>query len=243
MDDVKMSDLVAFARKRKTPYKRVKFSGSSSSSSSSARILHSKLGKSPESKCVDVQGTSNFSTVGVVTPLNVCVQGPDINQRIGRRYCLKSLQLRGYISAVSQTAGDPAYSLDRALLVYDRQPNGVLPNASDILINMSTGTLNATTFVNLNNSKRFVILGKALFHDCNLAHIPAPIGIIDCTSKMVEIWVPSKKIKNLVTEFNAGVAGTIADINVGALYLVTIGQFVNTPSVLTFSTRTRFCDL
>lgn len=240
MADVEMKQF-SKKRGRSSSGKRVRYS----SSSSSARILNTKLGPQPEMKCIDIgEVKSAFAVAGTVTLLNGVVQGTDINKRVGRRYCLKSLQIRSYIQSIgSFTVPAKGFGFDRAMLVYDRQPNGVAPVLSDFVINMSSGTTNATTFMNLNNSKRFVVLAYKEWQQATVADGTALVPqVIDCTDKTWRVWVPKMKIKNLVTEFNAGVAGTVADINVGAIWLVTWGQY-DTPSQLIFSSRTRFCDL
>ena len=85
---------------------------------------------------------------------------------------------------------------------------------------------------NLDNRNRFIILYDAMKY-INASGEPN-------TAAMVH----TKINLNLQTNFNAGVAGTIADIATGSLYLLTLGSAGAgvTAGALTGRARVRFTD-
>jgi len=91
----------------------------------------------------------------------------------------------------------------RVLVVYDKQPNGAAPAATDILAADTIQSVN-----NLSNSRRFVTLCDEI--------IPC-IGTQGPGSDHRVIY---KKL-NQAVEFNAGSAGTVADIQTGSVYMLT----------------------
>ena len=134
------------------------------SAATTRRILNVLPRRSmPELKCVD---TTNGNGSGVVlslntTPLvtpNLVQSGAGFYNRIGRRIEMKSLHLTGLIHSTGKQA-DQDYC--RLLVVYDRQTNGALPAASDILKDYDqSGSSSTGVFsgINPDNRERFVIL-------------------------------------------------------------------------------------
>ncbi len=108
----------------------------------------------PELKSIDVKSEAAFSQGSpVILCLNAIGAGTDINQRVGRKVKLNSLQ-----STLSlQSNIDGGGGKCRAALVYDRQPNGSPPVYTDIFSNEAAGS-DAWTGINLKNRDRFKIL-------------------------------------------------------------------------------------
>lgn len=138
-------------------------------------------------------------TTGVVTLLNGVTTGTAANTRIGRKIVMKSILLRMSIVKGATTAGEGNM---RVMIVYDKQSNQSSPPSSEILSPDSIAGLN-----NLNNVDRFKIITDKFYS----------FGIVDNTAINIQKY---KKL-NLPVQYNAGAAGTIGDIQTGALYLVT----------------------
>lgn len=198
-----------------------------------------------EKKFFDVDQTYAFNTTGTVKLLAVPVLGTDYTNRVGRKIVLKSVYIRG-LATVEGAFNLPAppmtslAQLGRLILLVDSQPNGSAPAILDILTAAS-----AISHLNPNNRDRFRILW-----DKQYAFGPIKV---DNTATQSYAWAqgqavyPIKYYKklNIETIFNAGVAGTIADINSGALYLVAIGTTAagtNTDADAVVSCRVRFDD-
>lgn len=179
-----------------------------------------------EFKAIDVaNATVVQDTVGSVTLINGCQMGSDINNRIGRQFQMRSVELHGL------TFGTPATGIDqvhRVLLVYDRQANGVAPALADVLL-----AANYISPRNLNNRKRFKIL---------MDH-KVVINAVGESGSQSEVSF-YRKLRHPV-EFNAGNAGTVADIQSGSLYLLTVGNAGAgvTAGSFNFYTRVRFTDV
>ena len=176
-------------------------------------------GTRSELKAVDTTIGQVADTTGAVTLLNGIARGDDINQRVGRRVRLASLQA----SIVNYVT--PATGIDqthRCLIVYDKQSNGVAPAITDVLVSAST-----VAMPNLDNRQRFVILYDKLMH-LNAAAEPG---------SMVAFKI-SKRLSYGV-QFNSGDAGTVADIQTGGLFFITIGSIAAGGTAGTFSGRVR----
>jgi len=104
--------------------------------------------------------TLDFSTNGTplvvsittprVIPLNVCSEGTDPDDRIGRQAKFLSVTIRLTVSDNATRAGF------RLMLVLDKQPNGVLATAANLLSDSVNDPENS--LLNLNNNKRFKLL-------------------------------------------------------------------------------------
>lgn len=161
-----------------------------------------------------------YSTTGTITLLNGVAQGLDNGQRIGRKFNVRSILVRGFASVGST----PTASCIRHMLVYDKQTNGVLPVITDILNTVSMLGCN-----NLDNRDRFVILADKTSYLEAAGRSQIPIKMF---------------LKTNLEVINSGVASTIASINTGSLYLITIGQLAAgvTAPTLSVLIRVRFQD-
>lgn len=122
--------------------------------------------------------------------LNGLTQGTSGSQRVGRQIFMTTMQF--YIS----TGG-----INRFLIVYDKQCNGSALSATDIFQD-STDIFSPYSF---SNRERFCYLYDSLY---------------DTTPELSpvnrQLHFPIKKY----TTYNAGNAGTIADIATGSLYFI-----------------------
>lgn len=118
--------------------------------------------KKPEVKSVDIQ--QDGLILATLAPqfrlLNGIQEGSSFYNRIGRKIAMKSLHFTGYIHRGGGFGGEQGDFI-RWMLIYDRQANGALPTAADLLTNydqQGTTLSNALSGLNLNNADRFVVL-------------------------------------------------------------------------------------
>lgn len=171
----------------------------------------------------------NISTP-VLTLLNGCAPGTGGSDRIGRKIVIKSIHVKGYIYPDTTAT----FNTPKLCLVWDKQPSAVAPAFTDIFDQVGGNNLPYSP-INLDNSRRFKILWSKIYN------VTGGATVTDSSSRWVEVY---KKV-NLTTVYNAGSAGTIADIESGALYLVMVGSQVSGTGDCTFygSTRIRFDQL
>lgn len=168
-------------------------------------------------------------TTGTVTLIATIAQGASVNQRVGKKVVLKSLQGRGFMfNGSTATVNDVAF-----LIVYDKRPTGSLPAVTDILVAATSNAMN-----NDANSGRFKILKRC---DALLAGIPATSNGVG-PAESVDFYM---KLNGLQEVFKAAGTGAIGDIEEGAMYLVTVGNVAagTAAATLQIGLRTRFIDV
>nr|QXP07659.1 MAG: putative capsid protein [Arizlama virus] len=186
-----------------------------------------------EKKYIDI-ALANYAgdTTGSVTPLNVCNEGTGVSQRIGRKTCLKSVQVRGMIQTTDEIV---ANNMVRLMLVWDKQVNGVTATIAEIL---SAAT--SASFMNLDNRERFVVLWDKHFSLGQVSNTATQAFSSGQTSHVVNKY---KKLPPGSFSIYDGTGAGIADINTGALYLVTIGmQAAGAGATCSLATRVRYTD-
>lgn len=174
-----------------------------------------------------------FNTTGSITLIATIAQGAGIQQRVGKRVQLKSIEGRGLVTSDSTAT----VAGGRMLIVYDKRPTGALPAITDIL-----GSINYYAFNNDDNSGRFLILKNQPFV-CTGNNTTA--GQINDSSMQVADFYLKLTKKQLMTTYKAVGTGAIGDIEMGALYLVTVGNVVagTADCNVTIGFRTRFFDI
>jgi len=191
-----------------------------------------------ERKVIDVaSSTYQVNSTGSFTLLNACVQGSDYSNRIGRKIVVKSVYIRGLVYPEAATGSAPVIQC-RMILLVDNQPNGSAPAVTDVL---NTGT--ATSQLNLNNRDRFKIIRDQTFVLGPQTWVAGPLISVSGSPSVHDVNCFAKI--NLETIYNAGNAGTIADINSGALYMLWIGSTVAASpgdGNAQVSSRVRFVD-
>lgn len=202
--------------------------------SAAAKPAAKKARRSPiqyqkETGYVDLAAsTYNCDTTGTITLIATIPQGTSVNQRVGKKVMLKSVQFRGLIRAkAATTTADAAF-----LIIYDARPTGALPAITDVL-----DTATAASFNNDTNSDRFRILKRRDFTVCGNVTTPSTGQEAKTADFFLKINKPSV--------FKAAGTGAIADISDGALYLVTVGnQAAGTGACeLAGGFRTRYIDV
>lgn len=193
-----------------------------------------------EKKVLDINAASYAveNTGTIMALLNGCVAGSQNFNRIGRKICLKSLQIRGVWQAGAATVNDTAV---RMLIVYDKQPNGAAPTFANVISSQNiAGTVSSLVYdmVNLDNRDRFEIIRDQMHviqaGDISSGYFGSP-SIVN-----VDHYV---KLGSRETVFNAGAAGTVGDIATGSLYVMFIASQANASGAnFVGSFRTRFED-
>ena len=162
-------------------------------------------GRRGELKYVDVPIQSSFTDTGTVLLLNGIAPGTGASQRIGKKVLMKTIQFRCGIG--SNTAGTNVFrGIVRMLWVYDKQANATAPTVAQIL-ESTTGS----SFMNMDNRDRFLVLADREF-------------AIDQSGGNQSVTFKLYKKVNLPVIFNAGTAGTVADITTGSVYLLLINE-------------------
>lgn len=188
-------------------------------------------GTKTEKKFLDVSFTLSlpFGAATWVAPaaaqlLNGLTLGSTASQRIGRRVTFRSIYIRGKLvfgAAVTNSCQA------RYLVVYDKQANAALPATTDILLNDDYLSPN-----NISNNNRFIIVADKTTASVDAAQV-----------KNISFKLYRKLM--LETQFNAGNAGTIADITTGSLFIIGAqsgGAGAANPS-MQFQVRLRYDDI
>lgn len=181
----------------------------------------------PEKKNCDVEGS--VGTVGSWSELDLLTAipaGAGAQERVGRKIQLKSMMIR-WVTSTNASASDV-----RILVIYDRQPNGVLPTISEIVQGIASPTnptYNAP--MNLGNSDRFVVLVDEISHTL----LGNAQGINQRTGKIY------RKI-NLPMQFNNQL-GDITGISTGSIYIMTATPSGTSGQGLGYYSRIRFTDV
>lgn len=213
----------------------------------------------PEVKVLDVTPTTHLLGNGMIlTYLNLVREGTGFWNRVGRKICMKSLYVTGFITPTFANAAALAEDYNRIIVFYDRQANGA-PISYDNLIQsvpQDGVTFSSLAFdhVNMNNRERFIILMDRRI-------VTAPIGINGVTAVNNNIVNDSNlsgndegykitryiKLQDLETHYlSNSVPMTIADITTGALGILTIAVNATGNSRaynFNYTTRLKFYDV
>lgn len=186
------------------------------------------VSRRPELKFLDVLTSAiGLNTTGTLTPLNLCAQGTDATQHIGRQTTMKSLywMFQGQMAPTSTLGGSV-----RLVVVYDKEAEGAAPT---IATGAQTDIFNQDNIVaqmNLNNRDRFVVLVDEI------------IECIGTAGPQAFFRKGYRKIQMPVV-FNAVTTATITAINTGSVYAVTWQNGIATASPMAeLQTRIRFED-
>jgi len=174
-------------------------------------------------------------------------QGDGPQNRDGKKFVVKSAQIKGFIDIPAQTAGAPvAGNKVFVALVLDTQCNTVAAVAADIFSNLSADArMGVLPTRNLLFGKRFRILKSEVF-DLNLLTLAwrsAPGGTGDTwgnqgRSVCFEWYVPL----NLQVNCNASSSSTFANISDNSLNVIAIAAAAggSNQATLTYNARIRF---
>lgn len=162
----------------------------------------------------------------------------EANNHVGRKVTLKSLAVRYILGpngafAAATSVMPPC----RMMIYYDHAPSGAAAAITDVL---NANSING--HVNLNNKDRFLILYDRIITD-EAGYETAFNNAFSIAGK-INLKLGGKL--GLEQIFNSGNAGTIADINVGSIYIAfcTTGNVnFGTGARVDFSSRIRFTDM
>lgn len=185
-----------------------------------------------ERKFVDTiaTATSVSTDAPVVTLVNGVAQGSDFTNRIGRKTNWTSLQFKCHFAS---NAPDQAPQRLKVMVIYDKQPTNALPALTDILTASTSLAYN-----NLNNRDRFITL---IDNECVMGETDNPATQTFSHVANTKNIDKYQKV-NLTTIFD-GTGATLADINTGAIYVVTVGSTTTaTAWTAVWSVRLRFVD-
>lgn len=168
---------------------------------------------------------SSFSA-GTVVPLNAVPLGDDAITRDGRKILMKSVQykLAAFASQAAGLAPQP-----RLVIVYDKNPNALLPAVTDIF-QSSVGV----ALTNLNNRERFEIIHDN-YAGLKRGHDPLFVGAAGYVFQ--DEWFGRLDHS---TVYGASGSGTQAGTQTGGLYAVLLGGSGDTNGLLNI--RIRFID-
>lgn len=180
-----------------------------------------------EMKYVDTTIASGvLDTTGSITLINGISEGDDNTNRNSRSVLIKSVEVRGSAQPTA-TTGLPQKC--RLLLVWDNAANGVAPAIADILTAVSP-----YAYPNVNFERRFTILWDWSFVLGLQAAAVADQVIVNYDTQL--------RLNSLV-QFQ-GTGGTVASIQNGAMYFVSVGGNAagTTAGTTTCVTRVRFLE-
>jgi len=166
----------------------------------------------PERKMNELKDLSAYyvddDPAGTTSLVNNIAEGTGINERIGRRYNLSTFSMKYIVTSPT----DFSSAILRILIVYDKQPNGVAPDAAD-LFGSAVSTSRASTFLNIANRDRFLILAEKRINSIPIdsAHVGVIAGTIGVNCRNLPVTCD-------------GTGGTITDITTGSLYIIAVAS-------------------
>lgn len=169
-------------------------------------------------------------TTGDIDLVATIPQGSSVNERIGKKVQYKSFQVRGHcINNADATSNDISW-----MLVYDRRPTGSLPSITDVLV-----SANQSSFLNDANSGRFKILARKDY--ALVGNSSNVLNLQENSNMVINEYVKCK----LPVSFKAAGTGAIADYEMGAVYLITVGNTAagTGAAAVVVGVRTRFVDV
>jgi len=164
--------------------------------------------------------------------LNGLQVGSGVGQRIGRQVSIRSVEM---VYDIDGEIGITTPNHCRVVLFYDKQANGAAPTWAD-LYETTSYTITARR---LDNRKRFkILMDKHVLISGNGQLGADVIPTKFCDKKFLKFRTP------LQTTFNAGSAGTIADISTNSLYLFAITDVAvpTKQAILAAYIRVRYTD-
>lgn len=164
----------------------------------------------------DIPNTAIPNAGTVFGSMNIVQQNGASNGRIGRKITVTNLAFNYYLSKGNAT---PFFAA-RVTVVLDRQANGAVATQGDVFQN--AGDL--TSYLNLANSNRFVILYDK-YHDLNAQVVAVANTAIANTVTTIQ-YAPyvrhfkwSKRV-NIPLEFSDGAVATIANVKSNNIFVI-----------------------
>lgn len=188
-----------------------------------------------EWKFLDSSINQDINTTAVLTLVNGLQPGNSASQRIGMKVSIKSMEIRLNVNVTPATG---VSQVNRWFILLDRQANGAAPAAvTDYLVAQSS-----TAPRQLANRKRFKLITDKIYRLGGVLN-GAGTGAQVAEGRMFKMYIKFRR--PIIVEYNAGVAGTIADISSNSLFFGTFGTEApgNTDTNCTGYVRIRYTDL
>lgn len=117
-------------------------------------LWNARFGKNVEVKYIDTitEVDEAWAVAPKITLLNGLAQGTGFSERIGNSVKFVSMNWRVYASESTVP-----YGFARFILFIDKQPNGTLPSAGQILQNATTNVFALVSPLNMNYANRFIV--------------------------------------------------------------------------------------
>ena len=197
----------------------------------------------PERKYIDTQGESALidETAGFLL-INGLQQGVTSVTRIGQRVTMKSIHLKIVVTGQQVTTApnlNVFNNVARIMLVYDLQPNGATPLASDLLDTHTGGTAIIAP-LNKQWTQRWKVLWDKRFPVMN-SYTPAGGAGLAANSQIFdEVYLNL----NHNVEYTNTSTGTVGDIKTGALWFVAVSNTSDTAQQprMAYYIRIRYTD-
>lgn len=169
---------------------------------------------------------TNSWDAGDACVLNGCVQGNQTGQRCGKYTKPIDLMIRFSIKCSTETSP----TAFRAVIIYDRDPQGAFPSPTDIWVSDLTHSP-----LNREFGTRFKVLMDRSYT------IGTGNGVGNQNMIFDKVYLNLRKLPK--TNYGAGNAGTIADINSGALYFwVSSFNLTDSAATLDFYSVFKYVD-
>lgn len=188
-----------------------------------------RISRAGEIKGVDtnideVRIPQTFTTNDAVLPLNLIQSGAGSFNRIGRLIRMKSVRLIGnlvWAITPDDTTGDAIDTTVRMVVIYDSQPNGILPTF-DTIFGTTTQTGTELTDAPFDPLKYDYMERFKVLRDMKFALPPVSFAAGNNSSRLLttpfDVFI---KLKGLSTTYRQDSSpSTIADIATGALYVI-----------------------
>ncbi len=170
------------------------------------------------------------------TNLTAMIQGDGESERIGRKYIIRSIHIRGFVSfPQAESALNPLdTSLARICLVLDPQTNGAQLTATDVMDGGQTDDINA--FRNLQFTGRFKVLKDKLIR---MERTGLSQGAANQFAAGIRIFPFKWNVQFTGLPVNtSGTTANIANVTTNSLHI--IGVATSTSATLSYQCRVRF---
>ncbi len=177
---------------------------------------------------------------GTMKCLNAVSQGNGESARVGRRYTMQSIHVRGLISEPkAEAAGDPIEdTVVRIVMVLDKQTNAAQMTASNVY-DITAPTVDYLAFRNLQYTARFQVLWdrtfvlKASMATTNEGAAGAfACGVVKRVFKINHVFKGGLKVECVLT------AATVASITDNSIHMIGIAS--NASVQMNWQSRLRF---
>lgn len=180
-------------------------------------------------KIYDLSVSGGADTMTLVTNaqlLNGMVRGDDIGQHDGREIIMTRLQLRW---RATNTAATPSFG--RVLVVYDTQTNGTALTSGDLVGDPPPIVASSVyKHIEYQNRRRFIVLRDEIL-------------LLGPTAQFERTLIADWDLRiDMPVIYNSGNAGTVADISMGSLYVVSWSTAAAGGGTFSFDSRLGYFD-